>query len=290
MNFGLLLICLAAISWGTTGATMVLLSKVTELSPLVVGFWRLAIASPFLLLLARQQGKLRGWQSRSELLTYAGLGLTMAIYQVCYFCGVSLAGVAVTALVAICSSPLFITILAVTRLGERLTKQLAIALVLGLIGTALLVANPAAFTVNGGQFLLGALLALGAGLSYAIGSIIAKVGVATLEPLQVAAISFTIAAILLSPAIVLTPSLPALTAGMPFLLYLGLVPTGIAYAIYMIGLRRTQATVAGIAVLLEPLTATLLGVVVFRESLGLLGGLGALLLLGAIGLLSIRRA
>jgi DME family drug/metabolite transporter len=290
MNIGLLLICLAALSWGTTGATMVLLSNVTQLSPLVVGFWRLAIASPFLLLLARQQGKLRGWRSRSEFLTYAGLGLTMAIYQVCYFWGVSLAGVAVTALVAICSSPLFITILAVTRLGERLTQRLSIALGLGLIGTALLVANPEAFAMNGSRFLLGALLALGAGLSYAIGSIIAKVGVATLEPLQVAAVGFSIAAVLLSPAVLLTPSLPALAAGMPFLLYLGLVPTGIAYAIYMIGLRRTQATVAGIAVLLEPLTATLLGVVVFREAFGWLSALGALLLLGAIGLLSLRRS
>ncbi|MGH7311773.1 MAG: DMT family transporter, partial [Candidatus Rokuibacteriota bacterium] len=42
---------------------------------------------------------------------------------------------------------------------------------------------------------------------------------------------------------------------------------------------------AGTVTLLEPLTATLLGVLVFGEPLGAIGGLGALTLLGAIGLL-----
>jgi DME family drug/metabolite transporter len=41
-----------------------------------------------------------------------------------------------------------------------------------------------------------------------------------------------------------------------------------------------------VAALLEPLTATLLGVVVFGESLGGAGWAGAALLLGALGLLA----
>ena len=268
---------------------MVLLSRVVQLSPLLVGFWRLAIAAPFLLILAHRMGKLRWWRSTSELLTYVGLGLAMALYQIGYFCAVSFAGVAITALVAICSSPLFIAVLAAWQLGERLTLRVYFALALGLIGTGLLVANPQALATHRAGFLLGVLLALGAGLSYAIGSIVAKAGLSKLEPLQVAALSFTIAAVFLSPALLLTPSIATLAPSFPFLLYLGLVPTGIAYALYMIGLRRTPATIAGIAVLLEPLTATLLGVLVFREPLGLLGGMGAVLLLSAIGLLTVRR-
>ncbi|HEY9700320.1 MAG TPA: DMT family transporter [Trichocoleus sp.] len=289
MNLGLLFICLAAISWGTTGATLVLLSQVTQISPLLVGFWRLAIAVPFLLILAHQTGKLRWWRSTSELLTYGSLGVTMALYQICYFCAVSFAGVAITALVAICSSPLFIAILAARQLGEHLTLRIYIALAFGLVGTGLLVANPQSLATHEAGFGIGVLLALGAGLSYAIGSIVAKAGLSELEPLQVAALSFTTAAILLSPALLLMPSIAMFAPSFPFLLYLGLVPTGIAYALYMIGLRRTPATIAGIAVLLEPLTATLLGVLMFHEPLGLIGGLGALLLLGAIGLLTMRR-
>ncbi len=48
-------------------------------------------------------------------------------------------------------------------------------------------------------------------------------------------------------------------------------------------------TVAGIATLLEPLTATGLGVGLFGERLGPAGVLGALLLLTAITLLALDR-
>jgi drug/metabolite transporter (DMT)-like permease len=51
------------------------------------------------------------------------------------------------------------------------------------------------------------------------------------------------------------------------------------------GLQGTSATAAGIGSLMEPLTATLLGVIAFRESLGLPGLLGAALLLAAVALL-----
>ena len=49
MLLGFVLIGAAAISWGTTGATMALLSRETSISPLFVGWARLAIAAPCLL-------------------------------------------------------------------------------------------------------------------------------------------------------------------------------------------------------------------------------------------------
>ena len=54
---------------------------------------------------------------------------------------------------------------------------------------------------------------------------------------------------------------------------------------FTVGRRRVPATVAGIVSLLEPLTATLLGVVAFGESLRPLGVAGAVLLLASLGLL-----
>ena len=49
------------------------------------------------------------------------------------------------------------------------------------------------------------------------------------------------------------------------------------------------ASVAGVTTLLEPLTATILGVTLFGERLGAGGGLGAVLLVTALGLLIIDR-
>jgi len=75
------------------------------------------------------------------------------------------------------------------------------------------------------------------------------------------------------------------TAGWLLLLHLGLLPTALAYVLFLFAMRHTSATVASIVTLLEPLTSTVLAWALFGEQLGPLGLPGALLLLGAIGLL-----
>jgi len=77
--------------------------------------------------------------------------------------------------------------------------------------------------------------------------------------------------------------------GWALLLYLGLVPTAIAYALYTNGLRTTRVTVSGVLGLLEPLTATLLGVLFFGDLLGQVSVVGAALLLVAVLGLTARR-
>jgi DME family drug/metabolite transporter len=271
-NFSIILMCLAAISWGTTGTTMVLMSQTVPWHPLLVGFWRLAIASVVLMVAARERFT---WQW-AELKVYAGLGLCMALYQATYFWAVPLTGVAMTALVAICSSPFFIAGLAVIFLGERLSRRTWIALGLGSLGAALLVAQPQASSI------WGIALALGAGLAYASYVVIAKAYLAKLDTLVVTAGSFTAAALWLAPCLAWLPSPANAWASWPFLVYLGIVPTGLAYIFYMLGLNHTPATTAGIIVLLEPLTAACLGIFWFKEPVALLGLAGALMLLSAI--------
>ncbi|HKX03808.1 MAG TPA: EamA family transporter, partial [Methylomirabilota bacterium] len=63
----------------------------------------------------------------------------------------------------------------------------------------------------------------------------------------------------------------------------------IAYALFTAGLGRVSATAAGIVALLEPLTATTLGLLVFGERLGAVGFAGAALLLTALILLTLAR-
>jgi len=73
--------------------------------------------------------------------------------------------------------------------------------------------------------------------------------------------------------------------GWALLLYLGMVPTALAFVVFLTGMEHTTATVVSIITLLEPLTATALAWLLFDEQLGVVGVLGAALLLGAIGLL-----
>lgn len=162
---------------------------------------------------------------------------------------------------------------------------------MAVVGTALLVAGPRGLGEVPAHFGLGALAALGAGLSYAVYAVTAKRVLARAAPLPVAAITFTLAALFLTPALAAERAPAAdLAAAAPLLVYLGLGPTAAAYGLFTAGLRRVPATATGIATLLEPLTAAALGVAVFGESLGAAGWMGPALLLAALVLLATTRS
>ena len=281
---GLLLIALAATSWGTTGTATTLLVRDAEMTPLVIGVARLAVAAVVLALLARLQGPLS--VARADVGPCIVMGACMAVFQASYFTAVVLVGVALTSLIAICSAPLTIAVLARVALGERLSPRGIIALAVGVIGTALLIVGPRGFVDVGPRFVVGVALALTAGVAYAVYVVIAKASLARTRPLPLAAATFLAGAVWLAPVLLWTDA-PArqVVVGWPLLLYLGVVATGLAYAAYTTGLTAVSAVAAGLVSLLEPLTATVLGVAIFHERLGALGILGAVLLGSALILL-----
>jgi DME family drug/metabolite transporter len=281
---GLLLIALAATSWGTTGTATTMLVRDAAISPLVIGVARLAIGAVVLALLAG----LRGPRSvaRADVVPCLAMGACMAVFQAGYFSAVVFVGIALTALIAICSAPLTIAVLARIVLGERLSTRTIVALAVGVTGTALLIVGPRGVTDVGPRFAAGVALALTAGFAYAVYVVIAKASVVRTAPLPLATMTFLSGAVWLSPVLLLAET-PArqLAVGWPLLVYLGVVTTGLAYAAYTTGLTTVSAAAAGIVSLLEPLTATILGVVLFDERLGALGVVGAILLGGALVLL-----
>jgi DME family drug/metabolite transporter len=289
MLLGLVLVCLAAVSWGTTGSVMALLAREGTPSPPLVGWARMAGAAPCLLLATAfvpPAASARGEWRRRDCAKAALLGAAMAAYQVCYFWAVPRTGVALTALLAICSAPLMIAACAALTLKERPSPATLAALLLAVAGTAMVLVGPRADGTALPTFAAGAFAALGAGLSYAVYAVTAKELLARIAPLPLAALTFTLAALLLTPVLALERGAAAqLVAGWPLLLYLGVVPTAVAYVVFGAGLRRVTVTTAGIATLLEPLTAAALGVLLFGERLGAIGWVGAALLLAALGLL-----
>lgn len=276
---GFVLITLAAMSWGTTGSVMTVLAGAGT-HPLVTGAARMAVAAVLLV----AGGKLAGGLSLppAERWRPLAMGACMAGYQVAYFTAVTLTGIAVTALLAICSAPVLIAGLAPVVLGERLTARTLAALALAVAGAALLTGDPRAAGVSAARGLAGATLAFGAGLAYALYVLIAKAALARAAPLPVTAWTFVAAALFLLPTLAAAEApLAQVERGWPWLVYLGTVATAGAYALYALGLRRVPAAIAGIMTLAEPLTATALGVIIFGERLGTLRTLGAVLMLAA---------
>ncbi|GAC1461850.1 MAG: EamA family transporter [Ktedonobacterales bacterium] len=286
-GYGRWLIMLAAVLWGTVGVTTQMLYRISATNPLSVGFFRLGLATPCLAvacwsLLGRRMFHI----ARRDLAVMALIGMMLALYQVCFFAAIARVGVTVATLVTLCTAPVLVALLSVACARERLARPVVLALVCAVSGIGLVVggrpgaARTAADTV-------GVLLALGSALGYAVVTLAARAIAGRYHALQINTVGFGCGALVLLP-IALASGFAVIypARGWLLLVYLGTVPTALAYVLFLTGMRSTIATVASILTLLEPLTATLLAWVLFGERLGPLGLVGACLLLGAMAVLA----
>jgi DME family drug/metabolite transporter len=100
--------------------------------------------------------------------------------------------------------------------------------------------------------------------------------------------AFGIGGLLLLPALLLTgPGWIATPSGAATALYLGLLPTAVAYVLFARGLGRLSAATVTTLVLAEPLVATLLGVAVLGEHLTLGAAVGCSLVLAGLVVLAL---
>lgn len=287
MRHGLGWICLGAFLWGTAGlAGKVLISR-HGMDPLVIGAWRLTISAPVLMVAAVWES--RWWKRRALGRRKWGwltmFGLAVAGYQVGYFSAVDRTLVSTATMLTVCTAPLVVAILARTLLKEQLGAPTLVALTAGLAGTVLLIGGDGLAGLTDPRLTTGNALALFAAFCYGGYTLIGKHLLADAPPFRVLAVAFSLGALLLSPVIQLPD--PSLEAWL-LLCYLGAVPTAAAYLFYMHGLRRSTATRASVAALLEPLTAALLALIFLGERLPPAGWVGAGLLLSSLALMQMK--
>ena len=67
-----------------------------------------------------------------------------------------------------------------------------------------------------------------------------------------------------------------------------LITAVIPFLSYTLGLESVEASKAGIIATIEPMVATLIGVIVFSEKLTLMSGAGILLILAAVVILNLK--
>jgi DME family drug/metabolite transporter len=280
------LVLLAATLWGTTGVFVRAIYGMTATNPISVAFFRLAFSVPLLWIAC--WFVLRGRMFRvkaNDLIVMLLIGVLMAFYQVSYFGALAQIGVAASTLIALCTAPVAVAILSALLLGERLTRTVLLAGSCAIIGTLLLIGMQSKAMPNGNA-LLGVGLALGSALGYATVVLCSRRLGHRCHPMQSVTISFTAGALILLPCTLATGWVSSYSViGWVYLLYLGMIPTALAYSLYFRGMRHTSATAASIVTLMEPLTSTLLASWLFGEQLGPLGLIGAVLLVTAIGLL-----
>jgi len=283
---GLLLLLLSAILWGTVGVVIQALYELSATNPLSVAFLRLALSLPALFLACQLTlGKQAFKVAPRYLWLMLLIGAMTALYQVCYFAAIARIGVAAATLITLCTAPVWVAILALILLKERLTTGVCLSGSCAVVGTILLVDVQTPTTMQSNS-IFGILLALSSSSFYALVVLSSRTLAGKCHPLQSLTVGFSAGTLILLP-FALGTGLVISYSGWSWLLllYLGIVPTALAYLLYFSGIRHTTATIASIATLLEPLTATILAWWFFGEQLGAFGLLGAAMLLIASGLL-----
>ena len=277
------LVLLAAVLFGTTGTAQALGPDGTD--PLTVGAARIAIAAIVLIAFALATKALATglrWSKANA----AAAALGVAGYQLCFFAAVESTGVALGTVVALGSGPAFAGLFGLALRREKPSRRWAAATALATIGATLLVLAGGGAEVDPA----GVLLALGAGASYALYTVTGKTLLdAGHRPAGVMAVAFTGGAIALAPVLVLgDPSWIGHADGVALALYLGLIPTALAYILFAKGLEKLPAASVATLTLAEPLTAASLGVAVLGERPGAIAALGALLVLSGLLVLTER--
>lgn len=283
VKYGAFYVIAAATLWGTTGTTQALAPLGS--SPLVIGTMRILVGGITLIFIALYKGSLRQAGPWPLLPTVLSI-LSTALYQVAFFGGTHLTGVAVGTVVGIGASPIFAGLLGAVFLRERVTGRWWLATALAIVGCALLLAGGEVVTIDP----LGILLALGAGLSYAVFTLASKHLLAYHSPDAVMAVTFGFAALCLVPLLpTAETSWIGTLSGLVVVLYLGVIVTGLSYTLFGRGLKQVMASTAATLTLAEPLTAALLGILLLQEAVPPIGILGIGLIFLGLAVLTVKK-
>jgi len=178
-------------------------------------------------------------------------------------------------------APMIVVLLSPALLGERLTRAKLLCVLAALGGMALVSGVlDAGFTT---AELKGAALGLGAAALYA-GVILLNKRLGDVSAYDRTVMQLCAAAVVLLPYVLLTEDLSAvqMNAGSAaMLLLVGVLHTGVAYALYFGSMRSLRAQTVAIMSYIDPVVAILISWLVLGEALGMIGAAGAILVLGA---------
>lgn len=278
---GLALVAAAALLWATIGLfTPALLDH--GLTAFQIAFWRALLGGACFAVhaVARRRLVIR---SRDDVIGMVMFGVvSVGVFYAALAMAIDLGGVSL-AWVLLYTAPGWVAVGAVVMLGEHIDRRRAALIISTMAGVALVaVGGGKGVTISVASLTWGLL----SGLSYASWYIGGKRFLARYDPVTISAWT------LLTGAAVLLPFggvLVASSRGWLLLVGLSVVSTYLPVLMYYSGLRSVDASRAAIVATVEPVAALLIGATVGRERLGALAAVGAIVVLVAAALASVRR-
>lgn len=279
------MVILAALCWGLSGGIGGILMA-DGWNALVVSFYRGAIGLLFVLIWLALRPRGSGLSNPRLWFWSAIAGLGVAGNFAFYFVSIAEGSVAVAATLMYCA-PVFVFLVSFALRLERPTLFKWIAIVMVMIGVVLL--TRILETGVGGVTPLGVAAGLLSGLSYALFIFGFKYAAPHGSPQSILVIAFAALVTILiwtgdaGQAVAVLGS-----SSWPLFVILGVLGAGLSFIFYIVGLKHTAPAVASIVAMVEPVTASLFGVVVLGESLAALQILGMGLILLTVTALSVH--
>ena len=288
-TIGYAMIFMAGVLWGTIGLFVKMLSSVGANSSLIA-FMRLFMGFWILLPIMIYMDGLKLFKiDKAGLIQCIILGiLSQALFNHFYNMCIVNVGVA-TASILLYTSPLFVCVMSTIFFKELIGKQKGFALALNLIGCFLM--------VTGGKLanlkisFLGVIFGLAAAFLYSLVTIIGKITSGKIHPFTVVFYSFLFGWLTLG--VMVRPwELMGVNLDFKFWLYsfgFGLIPTVGSYLFYMGGLNKNlELSKVPVIASVETVVATLIGVLIFKEKLGIINILGMIFLLVSIAIMNLQ--
>ncbi|MEO0407124.1 MAG: EamA family transporter [Cyanobacteria bacterium P01_A01_bin.135] len=269
--FDLLLTALAPISWGTTYA--VATEFLPPNHPLLVASMR-ALPIGLLMTLGRRKLPQGHWWWRIFILGALNIGVFQALLFVAAYRLPG--GVAATAGAI---QPLLVVLFSWLILSRRPTILAIAAAATGFVGVGLLVLGPQA-QLDG----LGIMAALGGAIAMGMGTVLVKQWHPPVSLITFTAWQLAVGGLLLLPlSLAVEGPFTTLTrTNLWAFIYLGLIGTGLAYALWFRGIEKLSASTAAYLGLLSPLVATLIGYIFLQETLTALQLTGVAVVLASV--------
>ncbi len=251
----ILLTALAPISWGTTYA--VATEFLPPNHPLLVASMR---SLPIGLLLTIGLRKLPKGDWWWKILILGGLNI--GVFQALLFVAAYRlpGGVAATAGAI---QPLLVGLFAWQILSVKPSKIFIFAAIAGFIGVGLLVLEPGAKLDT-----IGIIAALGGAVAMGLGTVLVKRWKPRVSLMVFTAWQLTVGGLILLPIALITEGTFAELTRINLwgFIYLGLIGTGLAYALWFRGISKLNPTAVSYLGLLSPVVATLIGYVFLQET------------------------
>ncbi len=264
MGMSTAFVALAAFFWGLSGGIGGMLMA-DGWDAFVVSFYRgvIGLLCVLVWLMLRPRGS--GLTNRRLWFWSAIAGIGVAGNFSFYFVSIGQGSVAVAATLMYCA-PVFVYLVSFVLKLERPTPLKWAAIAVVMVGIVLLTGI---YDIGAsGVTALGVGAGLLSGLSYAIFIFGFKYAAPHGSPQAILAIAFAVLAVILiwpgdadqTVAVLSTPDWPLFVG-------LGVFGAGLSFVLYITGLRHTAPAVASIVAMVEPVTASLFGVVILNQTL-----------------------